>query len=473
LLLLPFAFPLAKCLDWMLGRELASTYSNSEMMHLLKIHVQENVIDQEAANAMTGALTYKHVTVKEVMTPMERTFMLGVDEKLSFETIGKIFKTGYSRIPIYEIQRSNVVGILLVKDLIFIDPEDEVPIRSFIQIFGRSVHAVWPDDTLGEVLAELKKGRSHLSVVRDVNNEDESQDPFYEVKGIITLEDIVERILGDSIVDETDAYADSNQIIKVDRVENFEWARLRLLDTKIVDEMLSASEISAVTAHLRTNYPDCFKLLTDSQLTRLVSGTPVTTFSTATQDVRKCLPNELLYENGVPNDAFSLILSGKVTIFVGSENFRADLSSWSVLGKAALENKSWAPDFTAFVSDGPCRCIQIRHDAFAEAVDASVAERRAAEHKIHNNMVDATASFDNNDATSMGESSDGEHVPNRRGSVLAKLFNVAKPDCTVEDGDRKDVSTVQFADCDPLIVSNHRTDDTKTEAPDTQEQNEA
>jgi hypothetical protein len=55
----PFAFPLAICLDWMLGRELATTYTNAEMMQLLKIHVDENVIDQEAANAMTGALTYK------------------------------------------------------------------------------------------------------------------------------------------------------------------------------------------------------------------------------------------------------------------------------------------------------------------------------------------------------------------------------------------------------------------------------
>jgi metal transporter CNNM len=128
------------------------------------------------------------ITVKEVMTPMERVFMLGVDEKLSFETIGKIFKTGYSRIPVYEISRNNIIGLLFVKDLIFIDPEDEVPIRSFIQIFGRSVHVVWPDDTLGDVLGELKKGRSHLAVVRDVNNEDESQDPYYEVKGIITLE---------------------------------------------------------------------------------------------------------------------------------------------------------------------------------------------------------------------------------------------------------------------------------------------
>ena len=86
------------------------------------------------------------------------------------------------------IIQNNVIGQLFVKDLIFIDPEDEVSIRSFVQIFGRGVHVVWPDDTLGDVLAELKKGRSHLALVRDVNNVDEAQDPFYEVLGIITLE---------------------------------------------------------------------------------------------------------------------------------------------------------------------------------------------------------------------------------------------------------------------------------------------
>lgn len=84
--------------------------------------------------------------------------------------------------------KDNVIGLLFVKDLIFLDPDDEIPIRSFVQIFGRGVHVVWPDDTLGDVLAELKKGRTHLALVRDVNNTDDSQDPFYEVKGIITLE---------------------------------------------------------------------------------------------------------------------------------------------------------------------------------------------------------------------------------------------------------------------------------------------
>ena len=52
---------------------------------------------------MTGALKYKDMTVSEVMTPLQNTFMLSVDEKLDFETIAMIFKTGYSRIPVYEM----------------------------------------------------------------------------------------------------------------------------------------------------------------------------------------------------------------------------------------------------------------------------------------------------------------------------------------------------------------------------------
>lgn len=75
------------------------------MMKLLQIHVQENVIDKETAGAMAGALTYKSILVKEVMTATENAFMLNVDDKLSFETIAKIFKTGFSRIPVYEIQK--------------------------------------------------------------------------------------------------------------------------------------------------------------------------------------------------------------------------------------------------------------------------------------------------------------------------------------------------------------------------------
>ena len=75
------------------------------MLKLLQIHVDENVIDPETANTMGGALQYKNLAVQDVMTPLVNTFMLNIEEKLNFETIAKIFKTGFSRIPVYEVTK--------------------------------------------------------------------------------------------------------------------------------------------------------------------------------------------------------------------------------------------------------------------------------------------------------------------------------------------------------------------------------
>jgi metal transporter CNNM len=64
--------------------------------------------------------------------------MLSSDVTLSYDTLIAIFKAGHSRIPIYAGSDINdIIGLLLTKDLIFIDPDDEVPISSFIEIFGR------------------------------------------------------------------------------------------------------------------------------------------------------------------------------------------------------------------------------------------------------------------------------------------------------------------------------------------------
>ena len=251
----------------------------------------------------------------------------------------------------------------------------------------------------------------------------------------------MERIIGDSIVDETDAFVDSNQRIKVERGDTFEWARLRLLDTKIVDEMLSASEIGAVTAHLKTNHSETFQLLTDSQLKRLVSSTPVITLPTATHELDKALPNELLYEKSVLSDTFTLILSGKVTIFVGSENFRSDISSWSVMGGRALEDKEWSPDYSAFVSDGPCRFIRIHRDAFNEAADASIFERRIAESNTNvvRQALSVASSYDINDDTRSMTSEKSGKVSDRRKDVLAKLFNNSEDNLCVYDDENDNV----------------------------------
>ena len=344
------------------------------MSKLLEIHVKEGRFNQEIGTAMKGALQYQDMVVKEVMTPLDKTFMINVDDKLNFETMTTIFKTGYSRIPVYESNVGNVIGLLFVKDLIFVDPEDATPVRNLMPIFGRKMHFVWPDDKLGDVLRHLKSGHSHMALVRGIqNDEDEKMDPYYALEGIVTLEDIIEIILGDEIVDETDAWVVVDHTKEVRKDILPDWSKLRLLDAKIVDETLSEDEVRAVAAHLRQNYSSTVEDISDQQLKRMIGATSVTELDEVQKEAGDDLPapSKLLYEKGMKSNVCTLVLQGKITVLAGEDNFRSDISSWSVLATGALREKNYTPDFSAYVSSGPCRCLQFNRDIFRAACDAS------------------------------------------------------------------------------------------------------
>ena len=210
-----------------------------------------------------------------------------------------------------------------------------------------------------------------MALVKDVNHGDGTGDPFYEIKGIITLEDIIEVILGDQIIDETDAWVDVDHTKKVNRREDFDWARLRLLDSKIVDQTLSEDEARAVAAHLSSNYSSVFDVISNKQLMRMVTATPVLELEEDTKELHEFLPSSLMYEKDTPADKCTLILGGKVTVIAGADNFRSDLSSWSLLAPRALSDELYTPDFSAYVSSGPCRCLQFTREIFGAAVAAS------------------------------------------------------------------------------------------------------
>ena len=104
---------------------------------------------------------------------------------------------------------SNIVHILFAKDLLFIDPEDNKPIAQVCDFYKNEVNIVFQDVKLSDMLNDFKSGdKGHMALVREVNNQGEG-DPFYETIGLVTLEDIIEEIIQQEIIDETDIVIDN------------------------------------------------------------------------------------------------------------------------------------------------------------------------------------------------------------------------------------------------------------------------
>lgn len=375
-LFFPMTKPMSMLLDYWLGDEVGTIHSRTELSELLKIHVAHGAMDIEQGNVAQGAIKYEDMLVKEVMTPKEGCYMLCASDKLSFQKITEIFKSGYSRIPVFDKHKDDVIGLLLVKDLIFVDPEDQTPVRNFIQIFGRAFLLVWPDDKLGDTLRLFKKGNSHMAIVRDVV-EKPGMDPSYVVAGVVTLEDILEEIIGDEIVDETDIYLDDPLVgTRLNRHE-FDYDRLRLLDSgKLEYKQLHPKEAVAIGSYLSNNVKalhfdsegnsDPF---TEEDAERLLTGCPVMDL---TKKSSGSVPDEedMLFQSGKEADYMILVITGHATVLAGRNNFRSEEGPWSVLGAEALvtaEDEPFVPDFSAFITTDDLRCIRITRTDFQRA----------------------------------------------------------------------------------------------------------
>ncbi|KAG6954717.1 hypothetical protein JG688_00012215 [Phytophthora aleatoria] len=157
-----------------------------------------------------GALDLSSKTVTEVMIPMSEIFMLEIDTKLNHNTMADILASGHSRIPVYETRRSNIVGLLFVKKLIVLDPDDARPIRDLVL---RKPILVSPSGSCYSMLNEFQKGRSHIALVtKDTDlvascwRNKQPVPPHVVFEGIVTIEDVIEELIQEEIEDESDKY---------------------------------------------------------------------------------------------------------------------------------------------------------------------------------------------------------------------------------------------------------------------------
>ncbi|TMW60487.1 hypothetical protein Poli38472_000529 [Pythium oligandrum] len=200
-----FARPVAIVLDYFLGADVGTIFSKRELQKLLEIHVRQQMLKPHEGHIVRGAMNYHQKRVSDIMVPVHKLFSLPISSFYVFwPTIKRIYQSGFSRVPVWDKDPNDITGVFFVKDLVLIDPTEGVPLEDFARVFARAAHRVWSEAKLGEVLKAFKAGNIHMVLVYDVNNTGPG-DPFYELQGLVTLEDIVEEILQDKIIDETDS----------------------------------------------------------------------------------------------------------------------------------------------------------------------------------------------------------------------------------------------------------------------------
>ena len=190
-MLYPATKPLSWMLDKALGDELPTRYSKKEFHMMLKEQKDLKSIRESHFRILEGGLLFTDKQVRTAMTPKKSTFFLRTDDVLTEQKLKLIKSKGYSRIPVFKGNRDNIVGILFAKDLIDLDSELKIPVKS---VMRKKVYTVDGEHKLDKLLKIFKQRRNHMLVVK--NN-------FKTTIGIITLEDVIEEIVGD-IVDEYD-----------------------------------------------------------------------------------------------------------------------------------------------------------------------------------------------------------------------------------------------------------------------------
>ncbi|XP_060107821.1 metal transporter CNNM4 isoform X2 [Heteronotia binoei] len=385
LLTFPVSYPISKMLDWVLGQEIGTVYNREKLVEMLKITEPYNDLVKEELNMIQGALELRTKTVEDVMTQLHDCFMISSDAILDFNTMSEIMESGYTRIPVYEEEQSNIVDILYVKDLAFVDPDDCTTLKTITKFYNHPVHFVFHDTKLDAMLEEFKKGKSHLAIVQKVNNEGEG-DPFYEVLGLVTLEDVIEEIIKSEILDESDMYTDNRTKKRVNNQKNKrDFSAFKDNDTeskvKISPQLLLAAHRFLSTEV--NQFTPAF--ISEKILLRLLKHRDVIQELKFDEENKKA-PQHFLFTRNKPADYFILILQGKVEVEAGKENMKFETGPFSYYGVMALNptvttvSEVRSPSHMSNLNRSASLCYHERSDSISSTFSGS------------NNQINSSAS---------------------------------------------------------------------------------
>ncbi|TKY59402.1 DUF21 domain-containing protein [Spatholobus suberectus] len=162
----PVAFPISKLLDFLLGHRHEALFRRAELKTLVNLHGNEagkgGELTHDETTIIAGALELSEKTASDAMTPISETFAIDINSKLDRELMNEILEEGHSRVPVYYEQPTNIIGLILVKNLLTVHPKDEAPVKS---VTIRRIPRVPESMPLYDILNEFQKGHSHMAVV--------------------------------------------------------------------------------------------------------------------------------------------------------------------------------------------------------------------------------------------------------------------------------------------------------------------
>lgn len=190
----PISKPLQLLLDAILGKEVAHLQSRHELGLLIGEHAasEDTELDDNELDIMRGALLLSEKRVRDIMTPISKVYWVTPQTVIDAQKIDEIKLRGYSRIPVFNTERTEALGVLLMKDLVDINFDDASFLVSELTLHHtRLVGSMTALDTL---FRHFINAHSHLMPV-------EKDD---RIVGIVTIEDLIEEIIGHEIEDEAD-----------------------------------------------------------------------------------------------------------------------------------------------------------------------------------------------------------------------------------------------------------------------------
>ena len=171
--------------------------SKDELIETLAEAEDNDIINAESRVMLEGVIRIADMSAGDVMVAAPRMDVLDIHAPFD-ELLHQVIRTAHSRFPVYEGERENIIGILLAKDLLKLQRAPELNIRALL----RPATFVPESKGLNDLLREFRGNRNHLAIVID---------EFGRVAGLITIEDVLEEIVGE-IEDEFDVAEDDGDI---------------------------------------------------------------------------------------------------------------------------------------------------------------------------------------------------------------------------------------------------------------------